>query len=365
MSTHATNHNNYSFEVAEQSFNYRLITVEDPSPTGTQLALAAGYRSAENLVILQQLSNGELENIRPTETVDLSNRSARFLMIESDRCYILKINGLRAEWPCQVISGAQVRKLGDVPQSETLYLEQAEEPDQQVETLDMINLDNPGVESFISRKQVWLLDVQGEKFEFCTPEVRVRDALERANINLSVEWEIIFKVKDKPEQYPLLTDMLDLRSPGIERLLVFPKKVDNGESAKVLQRAFALLPIDEAFLNGLGLSWETTIETDGRRWLLIHQYVLPNGYTASETLLALEIPPTYPGAAIYGFFATPPLVLISGREIASTQLRGNIRGVEYHGWSRHRGAENPWNPQFDNVKTQMALVEAALYKEVA
>jgi hypothetical protein len=80
--------------------------------------------------------------------------------------------------------------------------------------------------------------------------------------------------------------------------------------------------------------------------------------------MALEIPPTYPGAQIYGFYAHPPLALSSGHAIASTQLRGVLQGVEYHGWSRNRGAGAPWNPSTDNVVTQLALVDAALAKEV-
>lgn len=80
--------------------------------------------------------------------------------------------------------------------------------------------------------------------------------------------------------------------------------------------------------------------------------------------MALEIPPTYPGAQIYGLYAYPPLALASGCAIASTQLRGVLHGVEYHGWSRNRGPGAPWNSATDNVVTQLALVDAALAKEV-
>jgi hypothetical protein len=71
-----------------------------------------------------------------------------------------------------------------------------------------------------------------------------------------------------------------------------------------------------------------------------------------------------PGAQIYGFFAYPPLALANKRVIESTQLRGVLLGVEFHGWSRHRGPAAPWNPAVDNVVSQLALVDAALAKEV-
>jgi hypothetical protein len=44
-------------------------------------------------------------------------------------------------------------------------------------------------------------------------------------------------------------------------------------------------------------------------------------------------------------------------------MRGTIFGREFHGWSRNRGS-TAWNPAIDNVATQLALVDAALAKEV-
>jgi hypothetical protein len=125
---------------------------------------------------------------------------------------------------------------------------------------------------------------------------------------------------------------------------------------------FGLLDVDVAHLNRLGLNWETVIEGN-RRWLVIHSYPVPIGYAVQQTLLALEIPPTYPGAQIYGFFAYPPLALTANRALANTQMRGTIFGRDFQGWSRNRGS-TPWNPATDNVATQLALVDAALAKEI-
>ena len=75
---------------------------------------------------------------------------------------------------------------------------------------------------------------------------------------------------------------------------------------------------------------------------------------------ALEMAPTNAERE----FSMMPLALSSGRTIESTQLRGVLLGVEYHGWSRNRGPGAPWNPTTDNVVTQLALVDAALAKEV-
>jgi hypothetical protein len=162
--------------------------------------------------------------------------------------------------------------------------------------------------------------------------------------------------------------VIDLTTPGIEKLRLMPRAVDNGEAPSAPLRAFSLLSEDVDYLDRLGLAWETVVIPAlpsfpaARRWLLIKGYPLPPGYTARFTDLALEIPPTYPQAQIYGFYAYPPLTLTSGRTIPSTQLTGTIHGLPFVGWSRYR-PNQPWNPDSDNVISQLALVEACLAKE--
>jgi hypothetical protein len=190
----------------------------------------------------------------------------------------------------------------------------------------------------------------------------VRDALAQAGFNPDQGWQIFLKIAGKNKQPVDLTTEIDLRTPGIEKLRLTPEDVNNGEAPTAPCRTFDLLDADESHLNRLGLRWETIIEA-GRRWLLIHGYPLPAGYTVEESKLAMEIPSTYPGAQIYGFYTYPPVALSSGRMIESTQLRGVLLGVEFHGWSRNRGPAAPWNPAVDNVVTQLALVDAALDKE--
>jgi hypothetical protein len=205
--------------------------------------------------------------------------------------------------------------------------------------------------------------LQGVVLELTAPTILVRAALVQAGFNPDQGWQIFLKVAGQPKQPVELTTEIDLRTPGIEKLRLTPKDVNNGEAPTAPCRDFGLLDVDEAHLNRLSLRWETIVEVN-RRWLLLHDYPLPAGYAVANTKIALEIPPNYPGAQIYGFYAYPPLALSSGRTIESTQLRGVLLGVEFHGWSRNRGAGAPWNPAIDNVVTQLALVDAALAKEV-
>ena len=353
----------HTIEVADHTLNYRQVFVDDLTPTGAQLANAVGFKSVNAVSVLHVLTNGDLEDIRPTETVDLRSGAGRFIIVESDRSYRLTIDDQRFDWPCRIVSSALLRKLGQVSDDKMIYYQQLDKPDSLLGDHDIVDLDAAGIESFISRKLVWKLNVQGVVLELTAPTIMVREALILAGFNPDQGWQIFLKVVGQSKQPVQLTSEVNLRTPGIEKLRLTPKDINNGEGAQTLCRNFSLLDIDEAHLDRLGIRWETITEAE-RRWLLLHDYPLPDGYSVTHTKLALEVPPTYPGAQIYGFYAYPPLALSSGRVIESTQLRGVLLGVEFHGWSRNRGPGAPWDAATDNVLTQLALVDAALVKEV-
>jgi hypothetical protein len=350
--------------IADVNLGFRARSIEDRTPTGAQLAEAAGFKPADQVTVLHVLEDGELEDIRPTETVELKKDGERFVIAPADRSYRFTVDGERFDWLARIISGAMVRKLAKVPAGKELLLERTDHRDRPIEPDTLIDLDKPGVESFITRKPRWEINVQGVPVISDAPSIVVREAIVQAGIDPDAGWLIFLKVHGQPKEAQELTDTVDLRRPGIEKLRLTPKNVDNGEAAAPPAGDFALLDADEGHLDRLGLRWETVIEADQRRWLLIHGYPVPGGYTVTQTRLALEVPPNYPQAALYGFYAFPPLALASGREIPSTQMRGAIRGELFHGWSRHRGSAAPWNPVKDNVVTQLALADAAMAKEV-
>lgn len=353
---------NKTVEVADETLIFRSVPIGDVTPTGAQLAAAAGFKPAQNATVMELLADGELLDVDPDKTVDLREHNRRFIVVVSDRVYRLLIDGERRDWPCRLISGAVVRRLGLVDIDKALYLERTDSADRLVEATDIVDLDGDGVEEFVTRKQSWKLNVQGVVLDVPSPTIKVSDALTQAGFDVGKAWHIFLKVVGKPKRPVALTDTIDLTEPGIEKLRLTPNEVNNGEAPLGPRREFDVLEVDEKHLGALGLRWETVIDAE-RRWLLIYDYPLPGGYSAVSTLLALELPPTYPGAQIYGFYAYPPIALASGQEIPSTQMRGVIDGDEFHGWSRNRG-NTAWDPACDNVATQLTLVDAALAKEV-
>ncbi|HEP9652495.1 TPA: multiubiquitin domain-containing protein [Pseudomonas aeruginosa] len=350
----------HSIEVADQNLVYRQVHLQDRTPTGAQIAAAAGFTPDQSPVILQMFESGAQEDIRPDETADLSDGINRFIVVESDRKYLLKVDGARFEWPCKFVSGHTIRKLADIGPGKRLLLEREDEPDQEIEDAQLVSLAGEGIEPFITRKAIWKLNIQGEIYEFDKPVVTVREAIVAADLNPNHSWQIFLMVRDQPKKPLEIGDSIDLRPAGIEKLRLTQKDVNNGEAALQLRRDFKLLPRDEQYLNAIGHRWETRNTSEGGRWLVIHDYVLPAGYSATVVQLALNIPPTYPNTKLDMFYVYPAVRLANGAEIAQTQVVGHIDGITFQGWSRHRS----WDPATDNVVTQLAMTDGCLLKEV-
>lgn len=212
-------------------------------------------------------------------------------------------------------------------------------------------------------KPQWTLDVQGVKVPSDTPTIKARDAISRAGFNPDQGWIIVLKLAGQKKEQIGLEDDINLTRPGIERLRLTQAQIDNGEAPPQPRYDFALLEMDEAYLDGRGLRWEAILDGT-RRWLIIRNYVLPAGYTCAATDIAMEVPVQYPDAQIDMFYVRPALGLTSGAVIPQTQITENIEGQAYQRWSRHRGAASAWRPEHDSVMTHMSLIEEALLREV-
>jgi hypothetical protein len=348
--------------IADQSLSFKPYQLDPSKSHGAGIAALLGFKPADFPVVMAILANGELETVRADEPVQVSVGQDQFLVIASDRLYRMSIDGTFFEWSCPVISGAQVRKLGQIDQAKTLYLERVDQLDLELENKDLVDLDGAGVETFRSRAAEWKLEVQGVDITSPTSSIVVKDALVKAGFDPAERWQIIFVVKGKPKEKVTLETVIDLSAPGIERLRLKPDEVVNAEAPLPPKREFTLDAADEERLNRLGLKWETIVE-GGRHFVVVRNYPLPEGYTAKSFLLAMEIPGMFPQSPIYGFFAHPRLALASGREIPNVSQAAVILGQPVAGWSRQRTAP-PWNPATDSVRTHLLTVNECLEKEV-
>jgi len=140
----------HTIEVADQTLTFRVVSIDDLTPNGAQLARAAGFKPAQGVIVLQVHANGELEGIRPSEAVDLRHLEGRFVIVESDRSYRFTFDGERFYWPCRVVSGGALRELGKIPADKAIYFKQEDQADRPIGDHDLVDLG--GVEAFHSRK---------------------------------------------------------------------------------------------------------------------------------------------------------------------------------------------------------------------
>lgn len=349
--------------IAGLDLEFKPVPINDETPIGTQIARAGGFLPDQMPTILQALPSGAFEDIRPDELVDLAATSRRFIVVESDRSYFFAVDGQRYEWPCKIINGHTVRKLAQIAENMRLVQQLEEQADRDIADTDVINLGEEGIERFAIRKAIWKLKIQGRTLEFDKPQVTVREAALLAGLDVSLHWKITLTAAGHHSELPSMDAIVDLSAPGIEKLRFTPKDVGNGEVATAPRRVFNLLPADTAYLDQLGLRWETCIGTDGLRYLVIHDYEMPAGYNHQHVQLAIQVLAGYPVEPLDSFYLYPHVSLATGVLPPNVQLTAQIDGLGFQGWSRHRTTV-PWNPHADNVISQLALVEGCLHKEV-
>lgn len=129
-----------------------------------------------------------------------------------------------------------------------------------------------------------------------------------------------------------------------------------------MRRQFDLPSFDTEYLGTIGLDWETVVEGSGR-WLLIHRWRVPAGYTVENTTVALQIPPGYPESQIDMAYFHPALARKDNQPLGGTETIQALDGKPFQRWSRHRSNEAPWRPGEDEVATHMVLVDDWLERE--
>lgn len=144
----------------DENFNSREVTLGDLKVTGRQIAEAAGFRSTDELIVLQQLTNGALEEIRAEELVDLAMVGVeRFFVMEGDRTFRLMVDGLKLEWPRAAVTGEIIRKLADKDDGFEVIQELENIPDRVLGEEEVVSLTGQGTERFKTRKAAKLLTV--------------------------------------------------------------------------------------------------------------------------------------------------------------------------------------------------------------
>lgn len=129
-----------------------------------------------------------------------------------------------------------------------------------------------------------------------------------------------------------------------------------------MRRQFRLPPDDEGHLDSLGRPWETIID-GALRWLIVHDWLVPAGYTSEQVRVALLVPAGYPDVQLDMAYVEPALARRDGRAIGALAPQ-QIEGRPWQRWSRHRTPQNPWRPGIDDVASHLVLVDYWMQREL-
>ncbi len=145
------NQNETAAKIADESFNFRTFPFDDRKVTGAQIAEAFGAHPVTEFVVLHQLANLELEELRPTELADLK-KANRFFVIRGDATYRFFIGGLSMVWPLKTLKGRYIKQLVGKDNADTeLLLEREDQPDKVIGNDEDVRLAGDGVEKFKTR----------------------------------------------------------------------------------------------------------------------------------------------------------------------------------------------------------------------
>lgn len=149
-----------AIQVLDEHFNPRSARIDDDRVTGRQVAEAAGFNSIDEVIVLQQLLSGALEELRPEELVELARPGVeRFFVIEGDATFRFFLDGLKLEWPRAKVNASTLLRLALKDDEFELIQQQEEAPDKVLDDEDVVDLSQKGTEQFKTRKVSKLIKV--------------------------------------------------------------------------------------------------------------------------------------------------------------------------------------------------------------
>ena len=158
----------FHFLFALDGTTFRRIELDDPIPTGRQILHAAGERSVDDLALFLITADGDFEDVRPDEEIDLlGRRGHRFVAFSGDPLYRFLLNDMHIVWGAPTISEEVLRTLAGIGPDEDVFLEVRGGTDHPIARGGVANLAGAGVERFITAhdSRTYRLFVNGRPYE--------------------------------------------------------------------------------------------------------------------------------------------------------------------------------------------------------
>jgi hypothetical protein len=141
----------YGIMIGDERLNYRAEVVHSAVVTGAQILAAAGVGGSIEHVAFQVLQGGQLESLRPDESVDLRSAGAeKFVVFRSDRVFRILVDDRTVDWGAVRITGGTIKRLvGFKAFTHDVWQVLPSGEDLLVSDDDFVDLSTPGVERFV------------------------------------------------------------------------------------------------------------------------------------------------------------------------------------------------------------------------
>ena len=152
----------YDVAIAGVDLEFRTISVNGASPTGTGLLEAGGFVPPADFVILRWFSSGELNDLDPYAHVHLHLGTVeRFIVSRSDREFLFQLDGKRERWPISLITPVTLKRIASKLQENVfVVIEHEGEPDEELDDDAVVDLASPGIERFAFRAAEKEVDIK-------------------------------------------------------------------------------------------------------------------------------------------------------------------------------------------------------------
>ncbi|MCW3109111.1 MAG: hypothetical protein JWQ09_3617 [Segetibacter sp.] len=361
--------------------NEKTLSLIESKVTGRIILEAAHHLPVECYSLYQKLEGCDFERISLDEVVDLSKPGIERFITKEPEVFNYSVNEEPESTDKKSLTAIEILQLAAIDSTENYLVwvdgnsgetEYAFKPNATVKMVctgmkffsrpwvPLVDIEEYGKTcKLVPPARKYKLKIDKLYYEFGEPIVTAKELLSKAGKNPPEKYDL-FKVlssNPQPKKIGDLSASIDLREKCLVRFVTLPKEQQDGRGSRV---SFSLPAEDIEFLESANVEWEAI--NQGNRWLILHNYPVPEGYNVSTVDAALLIPPSYPAAEIDMAYFFPSLQTLSGRPIPATSYQV-IDNKQFQRWSRHR-KPGDWRPGLDNVSTHLLLINNWFEKEV-
>lgn len=353
------------------------ISFENPIQTGDEILKEAEIKHPECVDLYQLFPKGDFERISLDEKVDFSKSGVEKFITKDAEFRNYTVDGQSETTDQKKLAANKILKLAGIdPEHYFLILVKndgtkvsyARKGDEEIKitcppmqfvtgkkdsVCDLEQCCHSGTIPVISYR--YIIKINSEKYTVDEKEMTGRQILELIG-QTPDSYYLRFKHKGGSTIVGA-DEVIDFTACGVER---FSAKAKNCTEGRVNQRDFSMPEEDADFLKKLDLFWDSFSE--GSRWLILRDYVLPAGYNVEKCDVAVAIPANYPVEQLDMFYMYPNLSRTDNQAIGALSPQ-TIEGKQYQRWSRHRTALNQWVPGEDNLATHLELMNHSLQEE--